>query len=72
MVDEGPLFPSSDPTTSPQNHTVMDIWAAEGTYENVSVTCLVNNTHGYDKLLLSVFVKGIMKMSSVVYEGLLL
>eukprot|EP00063_Salmo_salar_P046552 XP_014021387.1 PREDICTED: myelin-associated glycoprotein-like isoform X1 [Salmo salar] len=57
MVDEGPLFPSSDPTTSPQNHTVMDIWAAEGTYENVSVTCLVNNTHGYDKLLLSVFVK---------------
>lgn len=51
---------------------VMDIWAAEGTYENVSVTCLVNNTHGYDKLLLSVFVKGIMKMSSVVYEGLLL
>lgn len=50
---------------------VMDIWAAEGTYENVSVTCLVNNTHGHDKILLSVFVKGIMKMSSVVDEGLL-
>uniref|UniRef100_A0A4W5NT52 Lens fiber membrane intrinsic protein n=1 Tax=Hucho hucho TaxID=62062 RepID=A0A4W5NT52_9TELE len=57
MVDGGPLFPGSDPTTSPQNHTVMDIWTAEGTYENVSVTCLANNTYGHDKLLLSVFVK---------------
>ncbi|KAL0984784.1 hypothetical protein UPYG_G00146850 [Umbra pygmaea] len=57
-VDGGHLFSSSGPVWAlKQKHAVTGIWAAQDTHKNMSVTCLVSNTHGHDEHLLSVVVK---------------
>ncbi|XP_029928365.1 myelin-associated glycoprotein-like isoform X1 [Myripristis murdjan] len=56
-VDGQPEASTSASAVSHLSHIVEETWSTAGATENMSVICVVNNTHGQQEVLLRVFVK---------------